>query len=136
MADGAQFIPEAGKAEFLAADAQSRARAKAGQQRLLKRRLDDACDDFQRMAVEMHGASVNGQVADDIAERIRIGEAMATFAHKAAKEIAALEPYGAKRDAKNLADELVASQFHWPLTTGASDALIQAAAEHELERLS
>jgi hypothetical protein len=134
--DDASFTPEIGRTDFLAADALDRARFKAGRQRLLKRRLDDACDELQRAAAEVHGAAGLGQAADDIADRIRIGEAVAAFAHKLAAEICALEPYGARPEPRALSEQMLAALFDWPLDAAMSDGVARAAAEHELERIA
>ncbi len=136
MPDDASPIPTLDRSDFRAADALDRSRFKAGRQRLLKRRLDDACDDFQRIAAELHGADARGQAADDIAERIRIGEAIAAFAHRTAGEICALEPYGAHPERGPLGEEMLAALFDWPLDGAMTDAVARAAAEHELERIS
>ena len=136
MPDDAPFIPTLGKADFLAADALDRARFKAGRQRQLKRRLDDACEALQRKVVEVHGAGARSQADDDVAERIRIGEAVAAFAHRLAGEICALEPYGARPERGPLSEQVLAALFDWPLDAAMSDGVAKAAAEHELERIA
>jgi hypothetical protein len=132
--DDAAPVPEFGKADFLAADALDRARVKAGRRRMLKRRLDDACDELQRMAAELHGASA--QAADDVAERIRIGEAIAAFARGLSADVCALEPYGASPARDSLAADILAALFDWPLDAAMSDGVARAAAEHELELIA